>query len=92
VIGGLLIVWRIVCDCLGIGQLLFAAGAVFLPVLVTGGIHMDGFCDVNDARASYADKEKRLEIMSDPHRIICCYNAVLIPHYTDRTFHADIYC
>ena len=67
VIGGLLIVWRIACGCLGIGQLLFAAGAVFLPVLVTGGIHMDGFCDVNDARASYADKEKRLEIMSDPH-------------------------
>ena len=67
VIGGLLIVWRIVCDRLGIGQLLFAAGAVFLPVLVTGGIHMDGFCDVNNARASYADKEKRLEIMSDPH-------------------------
>ena len=67
VIGGLLILWRIVCDRLCIGQLLFAAGAVFLPVLVTGGIHLDGFCDVCDARASYADREKRLEIMSDPH-------------------------
>lgn len=67
VIGGLLILWRIVCDRLCIGQLLFAAGAVFLPVLVTGGIHLDGFCDVCDARASYADREKRLEIMSDSH-------------------------
>lgn len=67
VIGGLLVLWRIVCDKLGIGQFLFAAGAVFLPVLVTGGIHLDGFCDVCDARASYADKKKRLEIMSDPH-------------------------
>ena len=67
VIGGLLVLWRIVCDRLGIGQLLFAAGAVFLPVLVTGGIHLDGFCDVCDARASYADRAKRLEIMSDPH-------------------------
>ena len=67
VIGGLLILWRIVCDRLGIGQLLFAAVAVFLPVLVTGGIHLDGFCDVCDARASYADRAKRLEIMSDPH-------------------------
>ena len=67
VIGGLLILWRIVCDRLGIGQFLFAAGAVFLPVLVTGGIHLDGFCDVCDARASYADRAKRLEIMSDPH-------------------------
>ncbi len=67
VTGGLLILWRIVCNCLDIGQFLFSAGAVFLPILVTGGIHLDGFCDVNDARASYADKEKRLEIMSDPH-------------------------
>lgn len=67
VIGALLILWRIVCDRLGIGQFLFAAGAVFLPVLVTGGIHLDGFCDVCDARASYADRAKRLEIMSDPH-------------------------
>lgn len=67
VIGGLLILWRIVCDYLDIGQNLFAAVAVLLPVLVTGGIHLDGFCDVCDARASYADREKRLEIMADPH-------------------------
>ena len=67
VTGGLLILWRIVCNWLDIGQFLFAAVAVFLPVLVTGGIHLDGFCDVCDARASYADKAKRLEIMSDPH-------------------------
>lgn len=67
VIGGLLLLWRYICDELQFGQFLFSAGAVFLPVLVTGGIHLDGFCDVNDARASYANKEKRLEIMSDPH-------------------------
>ena len=67
VIGGLLMLWRLLCDRIGIGQLLFAAGAVILSVLVTGGIHLDGFCDVTDARASYADREKRLEIMSDPH-------------------------
>ena len=67
VTGGLLILWRLLCDRLDIGQFLFAAGATFLPVLVTGGIHLDGFCDVNDARSSFTDKEKRLEIMSDPH-------------------------
>lgn len=67
VIGGFLLLWRFICNELEIGQFVFAAGAVFLPVLVTGGIHLDGFCDVNDARASYADREKRLEIMSDPH-------------------------
>ena len=67
VIGGLLIGWRYVCNALEISQFLFAAGAVLIPVLVTGGIHLDGFCDVCDARASFADREKRLDIMSDPH-------------------------
>lgn len=67
VIGGLLLLWRYVCNEIDTGQFVFAAGAVFIPVIVTGGIHLDGFCDVNDARASYADREKRLEIMSDPH-------------------------
>lgn len=66
-VGGLLLLWRYVCDELRAGQFIFSAGAVFLPVLVTGGIHLDGFCDVNDARASFAGRDKRLEIMSDPH-------------------------
>lgn len=67
VIGGLLLLWRWVCTWLGFGQLLFAGGAAALPLLVTGGIHLDGFADVTDARASCADREKRLAILSDPH-------------------------
>ena len=67
VIGGLLLLWRIFCTKFACGQMLFAAVAVMIPVLVTGGIHLDGFCDVTDARASCAEKEKRLQIMSDPH-------------------------
>ena len=66
-IGFLFLVWYQLCTRLAIQPLLFAAGAVLLPVLITGGIHLDGFCDVTDARASYAEKEKRLAIMSDPH-------------------------
>ncbi|WP_026665812.1 adenosylcobinamide-GDP ribazoletransferase [Butyrivibrio sp. FC2001] len=38
-----------------------------LPLIVTGGFHMDGFMDVQDAKNSYQDKEKKLEIMKDPH-------------------------
>lgn len=38
-----------------------------IPILVTGGFHLDGYMDVSDARNSFADKEKRLEIMKDPH-------------------------
>lgn len=37
------------------------------PLVVTGGIHMDGYCDTIDARSSHQSKERKLEIMSDPH-------------------------
>jgi adenosylcobinamide-GDP ribazoletransferase len=35
-------------------------------ILLTGGIHLDGWMDASDAYFSYQDKEKRLEIMKDP--------------------------
>jgi len=36
-----------------------------LPVLVNGGIHMDGFLDTMDALNSYGSREKKLEILKD---------------------------
>lgn len=36
-----------------------------LPLLITGGIHMDGFMDTSDARHSYCEREKKLEILKD---------------------------
>ena len=38
-----------------------------IPLLVTGGIHMDGFMDTVDALSSHQTKERKLEILSDPH-------------------------
>ena len=38
-----------------------------VPILVTGGIHMDGFMDTMDARSSWGDREKKLEILKDSH-------------------------
>ncbi|MDQ0273236.1 adenosylcobinamide-GDP ribazoletransferase [Cytobacillus purgationiresistens] len=35
-------------------------------IIITGGIHLDGWMDSSDAFFSYRDKEKRLEIMKDP--------------------------
>ena len=34
---------------------------------MTGGIHLDGYADTCDALASYGDREKKLEILKDPH-------------------------
>ena len=38
-----------------------------IPLIVTGGFHLDGFMDVYDARSSFSEKERSLEIMKDPH-------------------------
>lgn len=67
VIGLLLWFWGIAANRLGVSDLLFASVSAVIPLLVTGGIHMDGFCDVTDARSSWADRKRKLEIMSDPH-------------------------
>ncbi|WP_206207718.1 adenosylcobinamide-GDP ribazoletransferase [Virgibacillus indicus] len=48
-------------------SLLAVAFAVWLfTILLTGGIHLDGWMDASDAYFSYQDREKRLEIMQDP--------------------------
>jgi adenosylcobinamide-GDP ribazoletransferase len=67
VIGGILLIWQRLCDTLEINTFLFAAVCTAVPILVTGGIHFDGFCDVVDAQSSHSSRERKLEIMSDPH-------------------------
>lgn len=37
-----------------------------LTIIITGGLHLDGWMDASDAYFSYQDREKRLEIMKDP--------------------------
>ncbi len=67
VIGGLFLLWYRICDNTGLSSVCFAAAAAALPVLVTGGIHADGYIDTNDALSSYGSKQKILQILSDPH-------------------------
>ncbi len=65
--GALICGWVWLCGAAGFGRELFAAGLLLCPVVVTGGIHLDGFCDVCDALASHAAPERRREIMKDSH-------------------------
>lgn len=37
-----------------------------LTIVITGGLHLDGWMDTSDAYFSFRDKNKRLEIMTDP--------------------------
>lgn len=65
VIGVLFCLWYMACSILQLNELMKGAVAMMIPIAVTGGIHLDGFCDVSDARASWGDREKKLGIMKD---------------------------
>lgn len=58
--------WVQVCIWFAVPELLRGAGLCLIPVLVTGGIHLDGYADTCDALASCASREKKQEILSDP--------------------------
>lgn len=89
--GALLCLWRWLGEMLQIGTVLFAAVCVLIPFLVTGGIHMDGFCDTSDALASHQTREKKLEILKDSHTgafavIACiCYCVWMLGLWSELT-------
>ncbi len=51
----------------GLGILAYACMGTAIPILLTGGIHMDGFLDTADALGSCQPAKRKLEIMKDPH-------------------------
>lgn len=53
-------------DVLGSGPLLTAVFIVLTGIILTGGLHLDGWADTADAFFSYQDREKRLKILEDP--------------------------
>ena len=53
------------CGLLDAGPILRAGVLTAAPALVTGGIHLDGYCDTVDALASHASREKKLVILKD---------------------------
>ena len=53
------------CKYLEMGTLFTSCVATLIPVLLTGGIHLDGYLDTIDALSSYQDTDKKLEILKD---------------------------
>lgn len=66
-IGFLVLLWGGLAAYCGVGPFLRGTGLALLPLLVAGGIHMDGFCDTVDALASHGDEERKRAILKDPH-------------------------
>ncbi len=75
-IGLALWAWMRLAGFLGFGRPFFAAFALLIPIALSGGIHLDGFCDTCDALASHQDRARKLEILKDSHTgafaIFCC--------------------
>ena len=93
VAGNLITVWK------GEGTFFYAVVLTLIPVFITGGIHLDGFADTIDAK-SYGDREKKLEILKDPHTgafaiiSLCCYFLLCVGIFsemrTERLFAAAL--
>lgn len=77
VIGVLFYGWGMYAPRIPVGNILYSVVLTLIPVLVTGGIHLDGLLDTADALSAYQPRERRLEILKDPHTgafaiITCC--------------------
>lgn len=59
--------WGMACGYLQIGNTAYTLVGTALPLLLTGGIHADGYMDTMDALHSWQGKERKLEILKDPH-------------------------
>ncbi|MCI1960044.1 MAG: adenosylcobinamide-GDP ribazoletransferase, partial [Clostridia bacterium] len=57
----------ILCEIFGFSNLFKAVLLTVLPVVITGGIHLDGFIDTCDAKHSWKGKDEKLKILSDSH-------------------------
>ena len=67
VIGMIMAGWLLIAQKFSFGDNLRAAIAVFLPAALSGGIHLDGFCDTVDALSCHQRVYRKQEILKDPH-------------------------
>ncbi len=67
IIGLLTYLWGSLFQHFQFGTLLFAMAGTAIPLLVSGGFHVDGFMDTMDALHSYQPRERKLEILKDSH-------------------------
>lgn len=59
--------FHLLAGLLQISDILYAVLLTLLPLIISGGIHMDGFLDTVDALSSHALPEKKREILKDSH-------------------------
>ncbi len=59
--------WVRLSEALAFPGILRGAVLFVLPLVLTGGIHLDGYADTWDALSSHSTPSRRQEILKDPH-------------------------
>ena len=65
VIAALMAGWQLLAEELCCGNILRTAVFAAIPLIVTGGFHVDGYMDTMDALHSYKSREDKLEILKE---------------------------
>ena len=71
--------WTVLCEKLAIGNVCYALIAAAIPLMISGGFHVDGYMDTMDAFHSYQSREKKLEFLKDSH--IGAFAAIMLALY-----------
>lgn len=91
VIGAVMNLWYRLAVYAGFGVNFRTAVLVLIPVLISGGIHLDGLLDTADALSSYKSQEEKLEILKDSHAgafaiiVGICYFVLTFGVYSEVT-------
>ncbi len=67
VTGAFCLGWSALAEWLCLSAPLRTIVLMLIPIVVSGGIHLDGLLDTADAMSSWRTREKRLEILKDSH-------------------------
>lgn len=79
VIGALVYLWGRFCYHYAVGTLCYSLIGTAIPLIITGGFHVDGFMDTMDAFHSYQSRERKLEILKDSH--IGAFSVIMLGTY-----------
>lgn len=80
IIGAIELLWFFLCTKAELNTVCRVLIAAAIPILITGGFHIDGFMDTMDALHSFQDSKKKLEILRDPH--IGAFSVIMLLCYT----------
>lgn len=97
VIGMVTVLWWYIAKNASIGMECVSMIGLVIPILISGGIHLDGFIDTMDALSSYQSRERKLEILKDSHIgafaliQLLMYACIYLGAYSELKSDVDIY-